>query len=254
MLPPAQTSPLPSCLPPQAPPCFLSVSPHWTPFPVLFSVLFPCTRWQGPPGEGLNLPGARGHFLEPVCPSRTHRLSTPEPVTWGLPAVPRSQLPPPPILQSRSLCTSPLGRPREPPGGLALPVWESVSTLQTPCPIRLLLPLQGRPNVLFCFQPLRPGCGFQQSGWPKAEVSWSSGSNLAPHSPGHWPLLPASNFSSQGGLLRFVTGRRKSEPPPPPAPRSFGAQGAPFLGEPSDTERRTGAPSALSSFEDLTRA
>lgn len=46
---------------------------------------------------------------------------------------------PAPILLSRSLCTSPLGRPQEPPVGLALPVWESVSTLQTPCPVSFLL-------------------------------------------------------------------------------------------------------------------
>lgn len=135
---------------------------------------------------------------------------------------------------------------RVPPPFRPLAPSPSSSPEQTQCP--LLLPATA-PGMWFPAEWLATS-----SEGPKAESSWSSGSSLAPHSPGHWPLLPASNFSSQGGLLRLPQGA--GDPSPlPRQPRSL-LEPRELLswGEPMDTDRRAGAPSSLSSFEDLTRA
>lgn len=172
------------------------VHPHTAvPFPVLKQgswALFPCTRWECAPGQGPNCPGAQ--LPESTCPSSTHRSSTStaqDPVGSRLPdCFPFLA----PILLSRSVYASSRGGegggPQRPPVPSALPAWESISTLQTPCPLSCLVSGQTQDPAA-----QHPGYGFQQDVWPlqrspKAEGPQSSGTNLACNSPGSLASTP----------------------------------------------------------------
>ena len=243
-------------LPPQAPTCFLSVSPHQTPFPVLSSVLrsvpmHPVARSSRRGTE----PPRYQRIFSGTHVSLQHTLTEhPRAGHLGASGPPCCSQPPSSCL---GLCTSPLGRQQEPPVGLALPVWETVCTLQTPCPVPFLLsradPVSSFDSSHCTRDVVSSRVAGTSSEGPKAEVSWSSGSNLAPHSPDHWPLLPASNFS-QGGLLRLSQGAGNPSPLPRQPPSLLEPRELLSWGERSDTDRRAGAPSSLSSSEDLTRA